>query len=70
MFLTGEVTVDLVPGLSGLAGARDGEIDLAGSEALSRHGGRGRVTELSARSVSHFCLPLEHFFRASRREVR
>lgn len=37
VFLVGEVTVDLVPGLRYLAGAWD-EIDLAGGVAFSRHG--------------------------------
>jgi len=34
----GEVTIDLIPGLGGLASARDGEVDLAGSETFSGHG--------------------------------
>jgi hypothetical protein len=38
VFLVGEVTVDLVPGLGSLPGARHDEIDLAGGEAFSGHG--------------------------------
>jgi len=34
----GEVTVDLVPGLGGLTGARHGEVDLPGRKTFSGHG--------------------------------
>jgi hypothetical protein len=46
VFLVGKVTVDLVPGLGGLPGARHDEVDLAGSESFSGHGAlRGMVRE-------------------------
>ncbi len=38
VFIVGEVTEDLVPGLRYLAGARDNEIDLASGVVFSRHG--------------------------------
>ena len=53
MFSVGEVTVDLVPGLGGLASAGDNEIDFAGSEAFSGHdtskgmAGRGKPRGIS-----------------------
>ena len=71
----GEVTVDLVPGLGGLAGARDDKIDLAGSEAFGGHGTSEGVTmgrkELSSepRGVSLFYLPSGYFFRPGRRQA-
>ena len=58
VFLIGEISVDLVPSLGGLTGARDDEVNLASNKALSGHGtqmGRleGRFVEQS-RGISLF----------------
>ena len=57
MFLVGEVTIDLVPGLGGLPGAWDGEIDFAGSEAFSGHGTSRGVVGKSTAGIIFFYLP-------------
>ena len=64
----GEVTVYFVPGLGGLAGARDNEINLAGGEAFGGHGtsegailGR-RGLSSEPRGVSLFLSTLGVFF--------